>query len=271
MLWLRVLRFGTRLAVGVFAIAIVFVLSLRAYDEYEVHHATGMLAEASRVQVGDPEATVLPLVSRYGGFKRMPDPLGRKEDWIDKDEYQYQKNLVIAYGYASLISPYGLFSRDTGSGESRVAVAVRAVMNKTPVQLRSVFGMRDWGVEVDMAIRSGRVQSVSGMVVVEGRSRWLGHEWEFATAMPRHELQARDFVVNSAMLDMATNNGDTTENYFTPRASDEEMQLSRKFNTACLTSLRGCDGLCAFVPRTLAYLKRHPESAGNIIQLKCPE
>jgi len=201
----------------------------------------------------------------------MPDPLGRKQDWNDKDEYEYQSDIVIDYTYDAVISPYRLFLRDIRSAGSPTTVAVRAVINNTPVQLRSAIGMRDWGAGIDIAIRRGRVQSISGMVVVEGRSKWLGHRWEFGIAMPRHELQTRDFVVNSAFLDMATNNGAMTENYFTPRASDEEKEISRNFNWACLTSLRGCDGCCAFAPRTLDYLKRHPEAAGNIIPPACPK
>ncbi len=201
----------------------------------------------------------------------MPDRLGRKEDWIDRDEYEYQKNLVPDYRYALVVSPYGLFPEDVRAGESHIGRAVRAAINNTHAQLRSVLGMRDWGAEVDVAVRGGRVQSVSEMVVVEGRSRWLGHRWELTDAMPKRELQAKDFVIDAALLDMATYNGDMTETYFTPRASDEEMQISRNFNTACLTSLRGCDGLCAFVPRTLDYLKRHPDAGGNIIPPKCSE
>ena len=71
-------------------------------------------------------------------------------------------------------------------------------------------------------------------------------------------------------FNMATNSGSMIENYFTPRASNEEMQASRKFNTACLTSLRGCDGFCEFVPHTLEYLKQHPDAAGNFSPSNCP-
>ncbi len=51
--WQRVLRFGSRLAVAALAAALVLAVSVRVYVEYKVHFATAMLAEASRVQVGD--------------------------------------------------------------------------------------------------------------------------------------------------------------------------------------------------------------------------
>lgn len=270
MFWPRVFRVGSRLAIAIVASAIVLVVSVRCYVEYEVHRAKAMLTEASRVQVGDAEATVLPLVNQYGGFKWTPDQLGRKEDWIDKDEYEYQKNLVSEYRYALAVSPFGLIPSDLHWSQNRIYETFRAVMSSTSVPVRGVLSMRDWGAEVDVAIRGGRVQLVSGMVVVEGRSRWMGHRWQFADAMPEHRLHAKDFVVMSSHLEMATNNGDMTENYFTQRASDEEMQMSRKFNSACLTNLRGCYGFCDFVPRTLEYLKRHPDTAVNFISPTCP-
>ena len=48
--------------------------SLWAYVGYEVHRARLMFEETSRVRVGDSEASVLPLVRRYGGFKWAPEP-----------------------------------------------------------------------------------------------------------------------------------------------------------------------------------------------------
>lgn len=266
----RMLRLGTRLAVAALTTAVVFAVSMRAYVEYKVHRAMAMLAVASRVQVGDTEATVLPLVKRYRGFKWTPDPLGARENWVDKDEYDYEKNLVSDYVYSFEVSPYRLLE-DTHSGVSRITRAIRAPIDNAPLTLRSLIGMRDWGAEVDVAIRGGRVQTVSAMVLAEGRSRWLGHAWKFLNAMPNRELQTRAFVVNSAHLDMQHNDGDLTENIFTPRATSEELRVSRTFNVACLTSLRGCDGLCDFVPRTLDYLKDHPDAAGNIFPEKCSQ
>jgi len=270
MFWRQVLRFGSRLGLMVLATAFLLVVSLRAYVHYEVHRATALQAEACRVQIGDAEATVFPLIDRYSGFKWTPDSLGPRENWIDKEEYDYQKSLESDYRYYLAVSPYELLANDVRSGQTRADRTVRAVMNNTSVQLRSVLGMRDWNAGVEVAIRDGRVQSVLGMVLVEGRSGWMGNIWKLANAMPNRELQGRAYVVRSAHLNMATNSGSMIENYFTPRASNEEMQASRKFNTACLTSLRGCDGFCEFVPHTLEYLKQHPDAAGNFSPSNCP-
>lgn len=230
-----------------------------------------MLADASQVQVGATEATVLPLVGRYGGYKWKTEPLSPREDWSDRDEYDYQKNLLSDYRFSLEVSPFGLLTTNGHFGQrGRVTQSIRATINTLPARLRAVFGLRDWGTAVDLSIRGGRVQSVSGMVLVEGRSRWLGHEWEFASAMPEHGIQANVFFVESGILEMENNGGAIIQDIFTPKASEEEVQTSRKFNTACLTSIRGCDGFCDFTPRTLEYLKQHPDAAGNIIPPKCP-
>lgn len=60
------------------------------------------------------------------------------------------------------------------------------------------------------------------------------------------------------------------ENYFTPKSSEEEARTARQFNAGCLTSIKGCDGLCDVAPRALEYVKRHPDAAWNIIPPKCP-
>jgi len=270
MLWPRLLHFGSRLVVVMLATIVVAIVSVRVYVQYEIHRASSMLAEASRVQIGDPEAAVLPLFKQYSGFKWAPDSfsLGPRENWIDKDEYDYQKELVGDHQYSLEVSPFGLIPSDMS--QHRITEAIRATINHTPVQLRAVLGMRDWGTGVGLTVGGSRVQSVSAMVLVEGRTRWLGHEWKLANAMPERRMRAKSFIVESGILEMANNGGSLTQNIFTTRASDEEVQVSRKFNAACLTSLRGCDGFCEFVPRTLEYLAQHPDAAGNFIPPKCP-
>lgn len=264
-----IFRFGLKLVVIVLTTTVVLLLCLRAYVAYEVHCAKSMLAEVSRVQVGDAEAAVLPLITRYSGFKWPPDSVGSRENWIDKDEYDYEKGLASDYKYDFEVSPFGLIPSDPRWGQHPIIQAIRTIVDKTPAQLRAVLGMRDWGLEAGLAIRDSRVQSVSAMVLVEGRSRWLGHEWKLANAMPERRLSGKVFVVESAALTMA-NGGALIQNTFTPRASDEEVQVSRKFNAACLTSLRACDGFCDFAPDILEYLKQHPDAAGNIIPPKSP-
>jgi len=270
MLWARVRHFGLRLVVAVLAIIAVLYVSVRAYVGYEVHRAMSMLAEASRLQIGAAEATVLPMVKRYGGFKWTPEPLPPGKDCMDPEECDYERNLLSDYRYGLEVSPFRLVTTEDFSAQrGRVTLAIRTAINAVPAHLRGMLGMRDWGATVDLAIRGGRVQSVSGVLLVEGRSEWIGHEWRLASAMPRREMQAKAFVVETGFLEMENGGGMMIQDIFTPEASEEAVQAARKFNVACLTSIRGCDGFCDMAPRTIEYLKQHPEMGGNIIPPKC--
>ena len=148
-------------------------------------------------------------------------------------------------------------------------------MNLTPADLQ-IFARLGIGPELLERASVERVTDSEAREVYgvtgpgDRRTRWLGHEWNLTNAMPERRIKAKAFVVDSGALEMANNGGALIQNIFTPRASDEEVQVSRKFNAACLTSLRGCDGFCDFVPRILEYLNRHPDAAGNIIPPKCP-
>jgi hypothetical protein len=258
-------RLELRFVVAAVVLAVVLFASLRAYFEYETHRAKSLLAEASRVQIGAAEASVLPMVKRYDGYKWKPEPLPPKDQWIEKDEYDYQRNLLSDYKYELEISPFGTTARDM----SRWTRAMLAVRNAVPSRLRSVLGMREWGTGVQLSIRNNRVQSVSATTLVEGRSKWLGHRWEVAEGMPRHDMRPRAYTIGSGILEMGDNGGTMIENYFTPSASEEEVQAALSFNARCLTSVAGCNGLCDFTPSALQYLEQHPDVALNIIPPKC--
>jgi hypothetical protein len=239
---------------------------LWTYAQYNSHRAKSLLADASRVHIGDTEASILALTGRYTGFKWTPEPLPPREQWIDKDEYDYQVKEQCDYRYELGVSPFGI---SVASPASQWTRTLRTARGRVPEQLRPLLGLRDWGTTVSIAMRKGRVQSVSAMTLVEGRSRWLGHSWELAERMPRSNMPARAYAIGAAHLTMADGGGQMVENYFTPTASKQEMEAARKFNDRCLTSLSGC-GLCDVSQRALKYLEDHPDAAWNIIPPKCP-
>jgi hypothetical protein len=147
-------------------IATVWV-AMWLYAAYQVNCARLMIAEASLVQIGDSEISVLPLVRRYGGFTWTPEPLAPKDNWIDKDEYDYQQNRVSDYDHVLEVSPFGTTNLRTIRRLTKVLQQIRAAV---PVRLRPLLGMRDWGVTIDLEIRGDRVQSVSTTTVAEGKS-----------------------------------------------------------------------------------------------------
>lgn len=276
--WFRMTRRIRRLALR-FAIAALGLVALlygltRAYVEYEAHRATSMLAEAGRVQIGDSEASVLPFVRRYGGFKWILQTragLGRKEDWVDQWEYEHELRSLSDYAYFVEVDPWGFptVAGVKGNYQGRFDDALRAAMRAIPADVRPLLGMRDWVAGVQFSIRGGRVSSVAATVIVEGRSGWLGHQWTLANEMPHQDLQARSYAVGSAFMNMSNGGGEALENMLTPRASEEEIQAAHTANTACLTSVHGCDGFCDLSLPAVHYLNRHPDAAPNLIPPKC--
>jgi hypothetical protein len=257
---------GLRLVLAALVVSVALWGSLWVYIGYEAHRAKLLLAEISQIHVGDAEASILPLVQRYDGFKWAAEPLSPTEDWIDKDEHDYQQNRVSDYRYALQISPFGLSSVHP----SRWVQAMRKVRSAVPERLRPMLGMRDWTAAVDFSVRDGRVQSLSALTIFAGRSKWLGQSWELSEGMPRHDMPQRAYAIGAANLTMAVGGGAIIENYLTPEASEKEAEAARQFNTGCLTSINGCNGFCELAPRALEYLKQHPDVAWGIIPPKCP-
>jgi len=261
----RVYALGLRTAAVVVLCVAALWCSLWTYVGYERHRAVSLFTEASRVRVGDTEASILPLLGRYGGYRWMTEALPPEAEWIDKDEYSYQINRVSDYSYVIGISPFG-----TTTGQlTRLNQTMRTVREVVPRHLQALMGMRDWGTTVQISIRNRRVRSISAMALVRGQSRWLGNRWELAEGMPRHDMRPRAYAIGAANLTMEDGGGDMIENVFTPEASEEEAEAARQFNAACLTSIRGCKGLCDVAPRALEYLRQHPDAVWNIIPPKC--
>ncbi len=264
---MKLRRVALRIVVAALALVIVLCGATRVYVEYEAHRAVTMLAELSRIHIGDTEASVLQLASRYGGFKWTPEPLSPREQWIDKQEYDYQVTRQSDYMYELGVSPCGTAVARVGRCH-----ALRAAIEVIPKRLQPFLGLRDWGIVAELSIRSGRVRSVSAMTIFEGRSQWLGHKWELADSMPRYRMPARAYAIGAAHLTMwngRTFGGEMITNFFTPRASNEEIETAHTFNSKCLTSLQGCDGLCEVAPRPLAFLRQHPDADWNIIPPRC--
>src|SRR5271165_3368657 len=161
-------RLWFKLFVAVIAVTAIVCLLPRIYVAYKVHRATSLLAEASRVQIGATEASILPLIKRYGGYKFTLPPLSPKDDWTDLEEYEYQKNLLSDYDYMLEIAPYGFVTNAaflTGH-DGQLNRASWAVRHAVPEQLRPILAMRNWLTSVELKIRGGRVQSVSAWVLV---------------------------------------------------------------------------------------------------------
>jgi len=239
-----------------------------------------MLAEVGRVQIGANEAAILSLVRRYGGHKWDPDQdlkSSPPQHCVDPWGCEHDRRMLSDYTYSLEIQTWWYptwVTWDpawTGPNGRRVAPwerALRNALNAIPARVRPLLGMRDWNVAADIRIRSGRVFGVNAGALLEGRPGWHLHEWVRATEMPEENLQSRSFAVLGGSLTGPPCCGGVVEVYLTPKASPEEVRAAHALNTACLTSLRGCDGSCEASPLTLQYLTKHPDPHFNAP--KCP-
>ena len=252
-----------RVATLALLLALLTSILLTAYTHYEVHRAATLLSRVSRLQVGDREESVLAIVNHYGGTKWIPEPLAPKEQWIEPQEYDYQKLRLSDYNYEVTVAPFEM---------SRLPAKLQALydfLSSIPPDRRAIFGLRDWDITVVLSIRDRKLLRVATFTRVEAHCTWLGHEWELSDLMPHGDMPRRRYLVGTAHMTILPNGGSAITNFFTPAASDEEKDIARSFNSACLTKLRGCNGFCEFAPRVLDYLTKNRDADWGIIPPKC--
>ena len=245
------------------------------YTAYNASRAKSLLAEASRVRIGDSEASVLALVQRYGGFKWEPSGSTRttmspRENWVDKSEYEHALRTYPDYAYAIQLDPWGFPTiAPESDARRRLNAALWSAMDVVPACIRASFGLRKWESEVDIDIRDGRVSKVLGMVLVEGRSRWLNHEWSLVSEMPREPMQSRAYMTEPVDILMMTDRSRGLRNTLTPQASEQEAEAAHVWDTACLTSLRSCTDRCELSPAAFRYMTTHPDVSRPIWEPTC--
>ncbi len=268
-LYQRLLRLGLRLTLAVFVFIALVYCGLRVYTSYHADRAISLLAEATRIQVGATEDSILPLVARYGGVKWTPPPPIPTDDCPIKAECEYQNAHIPDYAYDIHLSPFQAFSRpDQQTG--RLHHALEVLMYQTPSSWRDPISLRDWLVYAQINIRAGRVEAVDSGLFVEGRTRWLGNTWELSAEMPHLRMQPKAYVVDGTFLTFPGNGGAGTIHSLTPAATAEQFQAAQSFNARCLTGLVPCRCLSDLSPRTFQYLNQHPEVGNTITTDDCP-
>lgn len=230
-----------------------------------------MLAEASQLQIGDTEASIFPLVERYREYKWTPPgttrgTLGPKEGWTDPEEYERALRTYPDYVYSIELSPWASPTRPPSSISANL---IRMAMNAVPSGLRSPLGLRDWASFLDIRIRDGRVSEVSGLVMVEGRSRWLNHSWSLAKERRNGPLSPRPYMIESENILMRDGRSRGTRNFITPQASEQQAEAARSWNASCLVSLQGCSSACELSPQAFHYWGTHPDPSGATREPAC--
>ena len=263
----RWMRIAVRVGVGAVVLLALLCCGLRVYSVRLAHREVSLLAEAGRIRIGASEASILPIVARYGGVKEMSPPIAT-DDCPAKGECESENARISDYDYNVGLSVFDLFSRYPPKG--RLGRALAYLMYRTSSFWREPLSLRDSIVDVSIDIRRGRVEAVHGGLFVEGRTGWLGNIWDVARDLPRLDMGSRAYAVGGASLSFPPSGGAGTTHFLTPSATPEQFEAAQSFNADCLTGLVPCRCLRDLSPRAFQYLDGHPD-AGDVIQLEeCP-
>jgi len=233
------------------------------------HRAINLLDDAAHIPVGSSEASILPLVAHYGGFKQaVPGPTS-VTDCPDKAECEYQNARIPDYDYVIQQSPFSVFSAlyKQISGPRR---AMALLMFRAPSLWREPFPLRAWMVYVIIPIRAGRVEGVRGEVYVEGRTRWLANTWALSSDMPSLEWRSKTYVADGFFLTMTNTGGNGMSHHLTTGATAEQIQAARTINAGCITGLIPCRCNSDLAPQAFRYIKKHPDTGSPVATEDCP-
>ncbi len=181
------------MAIAAIVLVLILCCGLRIYAAHMANRAFTLLDEASRIAVGSTEDSVLPLVARYGGVKRIDEPSIQIDNCSNGADCDYQNAHKPDFSYEFEMSPYHIFElKDQLKGLHRI---VALLMVRTSSLWRGPLSMRLWLIYVNIPIKAGRVDRVNGGVYVEGRTRWLANTWHVHAEMPP-EWQPRTYAVD---------------------------------------------------------------------------
>jgi len=255
-------RLALRLVVVGFVLIVLLFCGLRVYTVYSTHRAVLLLDEATRIQIGATENSILPLVTSYSGVKQAPPPPERTDDCPSKADCEFWNAHLPDYSYEVDLSPFNVFSAMHQSPKG-FHLAIAYLMFRTPIFLRNLLSLRDWYAFARINIRAGRVENVSSGLYVEGRRCWLAHSWHLLAGMPQSDMPQTTYHAEAGWLELNTS-GQMTDQTITSVATGEQFQAARSINTRCLTELIPCNSLSDLSPRAFEYERLHPEADSNL-------
>lgn len=265
----RLRRLGLRVGLAVLAGLVLLSCGLRMYSVQLAHREVALLAEAAGIRIGASEASVLPMVRRYGGKKWMPDPPLTIADCPVKGECEDENARRPDYAYNLDLSPLHAFP-ESYSPKDLLRRAISYWMYEVPRSWREPFFLRDSIVDVSIGIRAGQVISVHAGLFVEGRTRWLGDSWNVATEMPRHDLSTGPYRVGGSALTFPLGGGGGIDHSLMPSATEDQFRAAQSFHSGCISGLFPCRCLQELVPKAFEYLGEHPEVGSVISEDGCP-
>jgi|ERR1700733_1931961 len=235
---------------GALALCAVSYGAARATEALEYKRAAVFLEELKSIQPGQSQASVMPFISRYDGT--LPDQVfGVKND-----------------AYIVRIDPWHLMHPIPGPNwiERAYEEAFLRLRNwRRRVKLRS------WTTDGEITFTNGKVDTVSGGIIIEGENEWLMANWHYAPEIPaylwqRHpdngsSVEPPQYIARWTHLHFDGGTGEGILTSVTPRSTPEELNAARDINLQCLVAGRGCRSLCELMPYAMRYRREHSGGA----------
>jgi len=235
-----------RLGVVVRLLAVAIGLLLLCYVAarlllaYEIHRASQMLEKVRAVNVGDSEDSIRPLLKRFGGYR-----------------WDVQLGALENYNYVLEINPWR-YPTLSNHREHPIKTGFNA-------RIRSAFGLRQWLVLSEIAIKKQQVVAVQAETYVEGKTMWLGTSWRLSEKPREFERDpTADYLqwppepdldlVSSAILEMGIGGGASWSFWVKPSSPTIQRKAANRWDFGCLDSFRGCDSLCDLLPEAARFL-----------------
>jgi hypothetical protein len=242
----------TRLGVAVWPFVALSTLCAASYGAaritlaVEYQRAKVFLEDLKSIQPGQSEASVMPLIQKYQGV-RAEEALGVKDD-----------------SYVLRIDPWHLMHQFPGP--NWVDDAYRSLFSGRGNWRRAVK-LRSWTVRGWVRFTNGKVEAVSGNVILEGENEWLLADWRYGSKIPaHHRMEPPNTIFPSeepryeahwTHLQFGDGTGEGIMSSVTPFSNAEELNAARNINLPCLMSGRGCHSLCDLLPDATRYRREH--------------
>ena len=190
----------------------------------------------------------MPFIERYQGV-RAEQIFGFKDD-----------------SYLMRVDPWHLMHEF--SGPNWVDRAYRSTFSRIGSWRRAVK-LASWTVSGWVSFTNGRVEAVSGNVVMEGANEWLMANWHYGPEIPvyrratppNNSLRSDEarYEAHWTHLHFGNETGEGIMSFVTPLSTAEELHAARNINLKCLAS--GGHSLCDLLPDATRY--RHEHNGGG--------
>jgi len=248
--WFGLTRKRLRAAAWTFAVLSVLCAALygaaRTAQALEYRRAGAFLEELKRIQPGQSELSVMPFIQHYQGI-RAEQELGSKDD-----------------SYIVRLDPWHLMRSFPGPdwADHSYRWACSEFGN-----WRRALKLRSWTANGQVAFADGKVNMVSGGLVLEGENEWLMAEWYDSAEIPAYRLsrstenslsgQEPRYAAHWTHLHFGHETGEGIISSVTPLGTSEELNAARNINLQCLMNGRGCHSLCELMPDAARYRREH--------------